>query len=116
MGISVGRRAKKQLKFALLCPLIGSQMAASLPIGSRWGEQGGREENPFAESTIHNFDWLSGHCRACNASNLLAIPFRVPWQRGVEYVCRDRSAFDRNPLKTWALMANKSTLSHCKNP
>ena len=27
-------------------------------------------------------------------------------------LCRDRSAFDRNPLKTWALMANKSTVSH----
>jgi hypothetical protein len=25
---------------------------------------------------------------------------------------RDRSAFDRNPLKTWALMANKSILMH----
>ena len=29
--------------------------------------------------------------------------------------CRDRSAFDRNPLKLWALMANKSTLSPYKN-
>jgi hypothetical protein len=31
------------------------------------------------------------------------------------YLCRDRSAFDRNPLKLWALMANKSTLSSYKN-
>jgi hypothetical protein len=31
------------------------------------------------------------------------------------YLCRDRSAFDRNPLKLWALMANKSTLSPYKN-
>jgi hypothetical protein len=30
-------------------------------------------------------------------------------------LCRDRSAFDRNPLKPWALMANKSTLSPYKN-
>ena len=29
-------------------------------------------------------------------------------------LCRDRSAFDRNPLKLWALMANKSTLSPYK--
>jgi hypothetical protein len=27
-------------------------------------------------------------------------------------LCRDRSAFDRNPLRPWAPMANKSTLSH----
>jgi hypothetical protein len=53
-------------KTAQICsvlPLISSQIAASLPIGLRWGEQGGREENPFAESTIHKFDWLSGRCR-----------------------------------------------------
>jgi integrase len=30
-------------------------------------------------------------------------------------LCRDRSAFDRNPLKLWAWMANKSTLSPYKN-
>jgi hypothetical protein len=30
-------------------------------------------------------------------------------------LCRDRSAFDRNPLKLWALMANKSTLSPYKD-
>jgi hypothetical protein len=29
-------------------------------------------------------------------------------------LCRDRSAFDRNPLSPWALMANKSTLSPLK--
>ena len=29
-------------------------------------------------------------------------------------LCRDRSAFDRNPLNPWALMANKSTLSPLK--
>jgi hypothetical protein len=30
-------------------------------------------------------------------------------------ICRDRSAFDHNPLKLWALMANKSTLSPYEN-
>jgi len=29
-------------------------------------------------------------------------------------LCRDRSAFDRNPLKLWALMANKSTQKQWK--
>ena len=27
-------------------------------------------------------------------------------------LCHDRSAFDRNPLILWVLMANKSTVSH----
>jgi hypothetical protein len=32
------------------------------------------------------------------------------------YLCCDRVAFDRNPVKLWALMANKSTQKQWKTP
>jgi len=69
----------KNRRFYPVLSLIGSQMAASLPIGLRWGEQGGREENPFAESTIHKFNWLSGRCGGLQCTELAvpAVQFRV---------------------------------------
>jgi hypothetical protein len=42
------------------------------------------------------------------------LRFSLPIRLSESDLCCDRSAFDRNPLKTWAPMANKSTQKQWK--
>jgi hypothetical protein len=52
--------------------------------------------------------------RAVPPSSINAAAFPNSSPNGDFDLCRDKSTFDRNPLKLWTLMANKSSQKHWK--